>query len=155
MLWSPKCTFSISLSTKMLYPSLALPRVPDYWLRNSSVARKFIYIRSTCCAQIFSYFYQKFVLLRRWGGLDFIVTVLRTGGFEVRIPSGARYFFSLLQNAQTGSGVHSAHLLIRIDGKAAGAWSWPLIPMLRMSGALRLLPLPPETVYGRHFDLIC
>ena len=93
MLWSPKCTFSISLSTKMLYPSLALPRVPDYWLRNSSVARKFIYIRSTCCAQIFSYFYQKFVLLRRWGGLDFIVTVLRTGGFEVRIPSGARDFF--------------------------------------------------------------
>jgi len=53
--------------------------------------------------------------------MDFIVTVLRTGGFEVRIPTGARDFFSLLENAQTGSGFHSPHLLMRIDGKAAGA----------------------------------
>ena len=155
MLWSPKCTFSISLSTKMLYPSLAVPCVPDSCLQNSSLAQKFIFIRSTYCAQIFSYFHKKFVLLRRRGVLDFIVIVLRTGGFEVRIPTGARYFFSLLQNAQTGSGVHSVHLLMRTDGKAAGAWSWPLIPMLRMSWATPLLSFSLETVYGPHFDLIC
>ena len=93
MLCSLSCTFSISLSTKMLYPLLALPRVPDSWLRNSSVARKFIFIRSTCCAKFFLTFIKKIVVLRRRRGLDFIVTVLRTGGFEVRIPTGARDFF--------------------------------------------------------------
>jgi hypothetical protein len=70
--------------------------------------------------RFFLTFIKKICTLKTPGGLDFIVAMLRTGGFEVRIPTGASDFFSLLQNAQTGSGVHSAHLLMRTDGKAAG-----------------------------------
>jgi hypothetical protein len=62
-------------------------------------------------------------------------------------------FFFLLQNAQTDSGVPSAHLLMCTDGKAAGAWSWRPIRMLRMSGAIPLFFFI-ETVYGPHFDIL-
>jgi hypothetical protein len=34
--------------------------------------------------------------------------------------------FSLLQVAQTGSGVHPTSYPMGTGGKAAGAWSWPL-----------------------------
>jgi len=52
------------------------------------------------------------------------VTRLWAGRFGVWIPAGARVFFSLYQNVQTGSGAHPAFELGFPGVKAAGVWSY-------------------------------
>jgi hypothetical protein len=69
-------------------------------------------------------------------------------GSRFRFPAGAGNF-SLHHRVQNGSGAHPASYPIGRRGsfpgsKAAGAWSWPLIPIYcrrqRMSGAIPPLP---------------
>jgi hypothetical protein len=118
MLWSPKCTFFFYKSLHQKFcivswlshachiPGCEIPQSPGslFLLGPHAVPR------------FFSYFHQNFGLFKTAG-----MGLLRTGVFGVRIPTGAKVLFSLLQNVQTSSVVPSAHLLMRTDGKAAGA----------------------------------
>jgi hypothetical protein len=76
-----------------------------------------------------------------------VATRLRVGRSEVRILAGARDFFH--QTSKPAVGPTQPHiqrvLVFFLRPKATGAWSWPvtsfLVPKLRMSGCLPLLPL--------------
>jgi hypothetical protein len=82
---------------------------------------------------------------------------LRAGWSGIRVPAGAGNF-SLHHCIQTGSGAHPASYPTGTTGsfsggKAAGAWSWPLIYLhlvlrSRMRGAILPLPIRLHGVAG-------
>jgi hypothetical protein len=85
----------------------------------------------------------------RQGGVGGMATRLWTGRFGVRVPVGERDLF-LLPNVQTGSGAHRPPYSIGI-----GVFPWGnsgvkltnhfrLVPRLRVSGAVPLLPSMPS-----------